>query len=81
MSQTPVTDLKMLAKATFDNLIYEIQESGLNYTMQITPYSATISLKKSFVTDRNGLTVIPFQAKEIVEKVGKKQLETNYRRH
>ena len=59
MAQNAVTDMTMLAKLTFDDVVSEIQGSGLNYTMQLTPYSAMISLRNSFVTDRNGLSVLP----------------------
>ena len=76
MSQHPVTDLTMLAKATFNEVISEIQESCLNYTMQVTPYSAIISLRKTFITDRNGVTVMPVKVQENREKVEKKHLET-----
>ena len=76
MSQVPVTDVKMLANATFNEVISQIQDSCLNYTMQITPYSAMISIRKSFLTDRSGSTVMPFKAQESVVTVEKKYLET-----
>jgi len=64
MEQRPVTDMTMLAKATFNNILTEIQDSCLNYTMQLTPYSAAISLRKSFITDRNGEAVLPIKVQE-----------------
>ena len=64
MEQQPVTDMTMLAKATFNNILTEIQDSCLNYTMQLTPYSAAISLRKSLVTDRNGEAVLPIKVQE-----------------
>ena len=44
--------------------------------MQITPYSAMISLRKSFLIDRSGSTVMPSKAKESLVTVEKKCLET-----
>ena len=39
----------MAASQTFTNLIRSIEASELNYTMTKTPFSATISLRSSFV--------------------------------
>ena len=44
--------------------------------MQVTPYSAIISLRKTFITDRNGVTAMPVKVQENREKLEKKHLET-----
>ena len=45
---------KMLASKAFDNLLQQIQTSSLNYQIQISPFSALISLKKSLIKDKAG---------------------------
>ena len=67
MAQNPVTDLTMLASTTFDCVISQIRDSCLNFSMQVTPFSALISLRKSFVTDTRGTAILPKnQQKDIV---------------
>ena len=44
----------MLASKAFDNLLQQIQTSSLNYQIQISPFSALISLKKSLIKDKAG---------------------------
>ena len=55
------SDLKltMLASQTFDNILEEIQNSCLNFQLQISPFSAMISLKKSYIKDRSGNPLLP----------------------
>ena len=36
-----------------------IQSSKLNFCLQLSPYSANISLKKTFLTDRSGNVLLP----------------------
>ena len=57
MSQ--ITDLKMAVDATFSSIINEIQLSNLNFSLQITPFSAYITLKKSVIKDQNGNQAVP----------------------
>ena len=51
----------MLASQTFDNILEEIQKSCLNFQLQIFPFSAMISLKKSFIKDRSGNPLLPIK--------------------
>ena len=44
----------MLAMNAFDHIINEIQTSNLNFQMQISPFSAMISLKKSLIKAKSG---------------------------
>jgi predicted nuclease with TOPRIM domain len=38
----------MAAELTFKNVLSHIQQSGLNFSIYLTPFSAQLSLKKSF---------------------------------
>jgi len=61
MDKTISSDLNptMLASKTFDHIIEHVQTSNLNFQLQLSPFSATISLKKSFVKDRFGNILLP----------------------
>ena len=71
----------MLALSDYQNILDQIQYSNLNFQIQLSPSSALISLKKSFVKDRNGDILIPpvenpilsAEVENLVEKNG--QLE------
>ena len=52
----------MLASNTFDKILQEIQTSNLNFQLQVSPFSAQISLKKSLVEDKNGCLRLPSTA-------------------
>ena len=54
-----ITDLKMAVDATFSSIINEIQLSNLNFSLQITPFTAYITLKKSVIKDQNGNQAVP----------------------
>ena len=75
MAQNQVTDLTMLANTTFDSVISHIRSSCLNFSMQLTPFSAVISLRKSFMMDKSGSVVLPFTRENIV----KVEVENNKR--
>lgn len=49
----------MLADQTFNNILDKIQKSNLNFQLQVSPFSAFISLKKSLVKDRSGSFLLP----------------------
>ena len=78
MAQTSVADMTLLAKTTFINVISEIQGSCLNYSIQLTPYSAIISLRKYFVTDQDGVALLPFTLQDKVAVVGKGKNESDF---
>ena len=54
-----VTDLKMAVDATFQSILNEIQLSNLNFSLQLTPFAAYITLKKSVIKDHNGIQAVP----------------------
>ena len=64
MDQIRISDLDstMVAKRTFDDLLAQIQASNLNFHLQLSPFSASISLKKSFIKDKFGNTLLPSHA-------------------
>ena len=49
----------MIAYKQFDHILKQVQNSGLNFQLQVSPFGAIISLKKSLVKDRNGEFIIP----------------------
>ena len=55
------SDLNLLAAKKFDHVLRQIQESSLNFQMTLSPFSAMISLKKSFVTDTTGAPLLPLK--------------------
>ena len=59
MEQMSDSDVTMLASETFDEIIPKIQNSCLNFSVQLTPFSAMISVKKSFVRDKVGTVILP----------------------
>ena len=44
----------MVASKTFDSILEQIQASNLNFQLQISPFSANISLKRSPIKDKFG---------------------------
>ena len=61
MDQIRISDLDstMAAKRTFDDLLAQIQASNLNFHLQLSPFSASISLKKSLIKYKFGNTLLP----------------------
>ena len=54
-----VVDSTMVAKSSFDNILDQLQSSNSNFKLQVSPFSATISLRKSMIKDKNGVTIMP----------------------
>ena len=52
-------NLTMYCDTTFNRIIEEVKSSKLNFHLQQSPYSAFISLKKSFQKDRSGTILVP----------------------
>ena len=52
-------NLAMLASNAFANIINQIQTSNLNYQLQLSPFSAYISLKKSLIKEKSGAPRLP----------------------
>ena len=55
----PITGLEMAANTTFNSILNEIQLSNLNFKIQMTPFAAIITLKKTALKDKNGLLAKP----------------------
>ena len=53
------SDINMLAANSFNSILNHIQNSSLNYQLQLSPFSALVSIKKSFIKDKSGQTVLP----------------------
>ena len=51
--------IKMVASDAFENLLKQVQSSNLNFRMEISPFSAVITLKKSLVKDKAGQILFP----------------------
>ena len=49
----------MVASRTFSSILQQIQSSNLNYQFQVSPFSATISLKKTSIKDKHGAPLFP----------------------
>ena len=49
----------MLASKAFHDIISRIQSSNLNFQLQISPFTALISLKKTLVKDKSGAYLLP----------------------
>ena len=47
-----------MATESFHKILQTIQSSGLNFKMEISPFSATIVLKNSQLKDKNGNPLI-----------------------
>ena len=52
-------DPTMAAKRAFENILDLIQSSNLNFQLQLSPFSASISLKKSLIRDKTGKVLLP----------------------
>ena len=63
MDTSAVSDLNptMIAEHTFESIIQQIKNSNLNFQLQLSPFSANISLKRSPIKDLAGVP-FPFQA-------------------
>ena len=49
----------MAASKIFNNILDQIQNSRQNFHLQLSPFSAIISLKKTIVKDRFGIPIVP----------------------
>ena len=55
----PVTECSMAVDSTFNSIVNEIQLSKLNFVIQLTPFSANITLKRSTQLDKDGVPCQP----------------------
>ena len=49
----------MIAYKQFDHILKQVQNSGLNFQLQVSPFGALISLKRSLVKDKRGNVINP----------------------
>ena len=49
----------MDAQLVFENLLKQAMDSCLNCKLEMSPFSAVIQLKKSFIRDKSGIPVFP----------------------
>ena len=81
MHQIPDSDDKnsaMHASNVFHEILDQIQSSNLNFQLQVSPFSAQISLKKSLVRNKTGNMLPPVSQrhddmKKLMEKNNKLQ--------
>ena len=57
--QRIITDVAMFAANKFDQILDIVKNSHLNFQLQLSPYSAVISLKKTVIKDKSGAPVLP----------------------
>ena len=48
----------MAASHMFENILDQVKSSNLNFHLQLSPFSAIISLKKSWVKDKTGTSLL-----------------------
>ena len=53
------SESKMAIDATFNSILNEVQMSNLNFAIQLTPFAAYITLKKSTQVDKSGRSTTP----------------------
>ena len=73
------SELAMVASNSFESILKKIRTSNLNFNMQLTPFSAVISLRKSFVKDKFRSTPFPHAVEEDQTEAVKSKLEKDLR--
>ena len=53
------SDATMAASIAFNKILQQVQSSSVNFQLQLSPFSAVISLKKSLVKDKAGCYLLP----------------------
>ena len=71
-------NLTMLATKSFDHILDLIKTSCLNYQIQISPFSAFISLKKSLIRDKSGKPHLPTKLRNISSEHIEALVEKNH---
>ena len=74
-------DATMLANNAFDKIMELIKTSNLNFQMRLSPFSASISLKKSFIRDKFGNILVPTNVNAASQKEFNIQHENNELEH
>ena len=65
----------MAVNQAFESILNHVQSSCLNFKIEISPFSAVIHLKKSFIKNQNGETILPPEDIVAEKDVVVKQLE------
>ena len=52
-------DKTVMASTMFDNVIEYVRNSNLNFQLQLSPFSAHISLRRSLIKNKSGDTKLP----------------------
>ena len=65
----------MMASQKFYKILQDIQSSHLNFQLQLSPFSAVISLKKSFVREKDGSVCLPLELADTVSEFDLSALE------
>ena len=65
MDELTDSDLAMVANAEFENILRSIRNSCLNYNLQVSPFSAIISLRKTMIKDKVGAYISPRHCEDI----------------
>ena len=65
IEKSAVSDLSptMIAEHSFNSILQQIKNSNLNFQIQLSPFSANISLKKSPIKDKFG---VPFSSQSFL---------------
>ena len=71
----------MLANNVFNKIMELIKISNLNFQMKLSPFSASISLKKSFNRDKFGNILVPTHVNAASQKEFNIQHENNELEH
>ena len=53
------SDVTIFEHDTFNNILDMVKKSHLNFQLQLSPYSAVISLKKTVLRDKSGKPMLP----------------------
>ena len=67
-------DPTMLASKAFDRILQIIQQSNLNFALQVSPFSANISIKKSLVKNKSGCFLLPPEPSNSDENMNSKDV-------
>ena len=59
MNETIDSELSMVTNKAFNNVMHCVQNSGLNYQIKLSPFSAVISVKKSLLKNKAGFPIVP----------------------
>ena len=59
-----INNSEKYVRNTYESVIDQIRSSGLNFQLQLSPFSAQISLKRSLVKERSGVLRCPHTLKK-----------------